>query len=211
MGNITAVQAEKPNLLKVDRQLIERAQQGDQTAFEWLVKKFERKIFGLIYQIIRSPFEVEDIAQEVFTKLYFSLPRFRLEASFEAWLYRITVNQCYDFLRKRKRNAHVMESELSEKDAILFEKFGSITQPLTIDISKRVELQQAAERLLNLLPPKERSLLILKEIEEFSIEELAVIFNASANAIKLRLFRARNFLKSAYEKSRKRNGGTQRL
>ncbi len=127
--------------MTVDKELIQRCQQGDQAAFELLVKKHERRVFGLVYQMVRQPSEVEDIAQEVFTKIYFSLPQFRIEASFEAWLYRITVNQCYDYLRKRKREAQVTESDLSDEEAAFFERFGSITQPRHLDISKRLELQ----------------------------------------------------------------------
>jgi RNA polymerase sigma-70 factor (ECF subfamily) len=208
MGNIAMVQARRPELIAAEKELIQRCQQGDQTAFELLLKKFERKVFGLIYQLVRSPAEVEDIAQEVFTKLYFSIHQFRLEASFEAWLYRITINQCYDFLRKRKRDALVTLSDLSEEEAALFEKFGSLTQPKPQDVSKRLELRQTAQRLLGELTPKDRSLLILKEIEELSIEELTKIFKTSASAVKLRLFRARNHLKVVYEKSRKRNKGS---
>jgi RNA polymerase sigma-70 factor (ECF subfamily) len=133
-----------------------------------------------------------------------------LEASFEAWLYRITVNQCYDFLRKRKRDAQVAESDLSEEEALFFERFGSITQPRYIDVSRRLEVRQTAERLLNSLPPKDRLLLILKEIEELSIEELTAIFKISASAIKLRLFRARNQLRLIYQKSRKKGKGAAR-
>jgi RNA polymerase sigma-70 factor, ECF subfamily len=207
MGNIAMVQARRPEPIRVERELIQRCQRGDQSAFELLLKKFERRVFGLIYQIVRSSSEVDDIAQEVFTKLYFSLPQFRLEASFEAWLYRITVNQCYDFLRKKKRDAQVAESDLSDEEALFFEKFGSITQPHYPDVSKRLEVRQTAERLLNELPPRDRSLLILKEIEELSIEELTEVFKTSASAIKLRLFRARNHLKLIYEKSRKKCKG----
>jgi RNA polymerase sigma-70 factor, ECF subfamily len=211
MGNIAMLQARRPGPMTIDKELIQRCQQGDQAAFELLVKKHERRVFGLVYQMVRQPGEVEDIAQEVFTKIYFSLPQFRIEASFEAWLYRITVNQCYDYLRKRKREAQVTESDLSDEEAAFFERFGSITQPRHLDISKRLELRQTAERLLSVLPPKDRSLLILKEIEDLSIEELTQVFKSSASAIKLRLFRARNHLKAVFEKSRKKEKGKQRV
>ena len=205
------LQVTRPGPMTVDKELIQRCQQGDQAAFEVLVKKHERRVFGLVYQMVRQPSEVEDIAQEVFTKIYFSLPKFRIEACYEAWLYRITVNQCYDYLRKRKREAQVTESDLSEEEAAFFERFGSITQPRYLDISKRLEIRQTAERLLSVLPPKDRSLLILKEIEGLSIEELTQIFKSSASAIKLRLFRARNQLKAVYEKSRKKEKRKQRV
>src|SRR5215475_89456 len=176
------------------RELIRSCQEGDSAAFEELVKRFERKVFGLIYQIVRSANEVEDIAQEVFTKLFFSLPQFRLDASFEAWLYRITVNQCCDYLRKRKRTRHVNESELSGEEAARFERVGSLSQSKEMDISLRLEMRQTAGDLLSALPPQERSLLVLKEVEELSIEELMAIFKASRSAIKVRLFRARRRL-----------------
>jgi RNA polymerase sigma-70 factor, ECF subfamily len=192
------------------RDLIQRCQKGDTAAFEELIKKFERRVFGLIYQIVRSSNEVEDIAQEVFTKLFFSMSQFRLEASFEAWLHRITVNQCCDFLRKRKRTRQVNESELSEDEAVSLEKLGSLGQKKEMDISLRLEVRETANNLLSVLPPQERSLLVLKEVEELSIEELMTVFKASRSAIKVRLFRARRRLKSLYERRRKREGGRRR-
>jgi RNA polymerase sigma-70 factor, ECF subfamily len=207
MSKAASVQARESGSRTATRDLIQSCQEGDTTAFEELVKRFERKVFGLAYQIVRSANEVEDIAQEVFTKLFFSLPQFRLDASFEAWLYRITVNQCCDYLRKRKRTRHVNESELSEEEAAYFEKVGSFSQSREMDISLRLEIRQTADNLLSALPPQERSLLVLKEVEELSIEELMAVFKASRSAIKVRLFRARRRLKSFYETRMKRKGG----
>jgi RNA polymerase sigma-70 factor (ECF subfamily) len=211
MGNVALLQSTRSGPLMVDRELIQRCQQGDQAAFETLVKKHERRVFGLIYQMVRQPSEVEDIAQEVFTKIYFSLPQFRVGASFEAWMYRITINHCCDHLRKRKREPQVRESELREDEAAEFEQFGSATQFTHWDISKRLEIRQTAEKLLSLLPPKDRTLLMLKEMEDLSIDELTQIFNSSASAIKLRLFRARNLLKAAYEKTRGKAKGSLKI
>jgi len=207
MSKAASVQARESGSRTATRDLIQSCQEGDTAAFEELVKRFERKVFGLAYQIVRSANEVEDIAQEVFTKLFFSLPQFRLDASFEAWLYRITVNQCCDYLRKRKRTRHVNESELSEEEAAYFEKVGSFSQSREMDISLRLEIRQTADNLLSALPPQERSLLVLKEVEELSIEELMAVFKASRSAIKVRLFRARRRLKSLYETRMKRKGG----
>jgi RNA polymerase sigma-70 factor (ECF subfamily) len=207
MSKAASVQARESGSRTATRDLIQSCQEGDTTAFEELVKRFERKVFGLAYQIVRSANEVEDLAQEVFTKLFFSLPQFRLDASFEAWLYRITVNQCCDYLRKRKRTRHVNESELSEEEAAYFEKVGSFSQSREMDISLRLEIRQTADNLLSALPPQERSLLVLQEVEELSIEELMAVFKTSRSAIKVRLFRARRRLKSLYETRMKRKGG----
>lgn len=183
-------------------ELVRRSQQGDAQAFEELVRSCQQRVFGLIYQILRSPEEVEDVAQEVFTKLYFSLSQFRLDSSFQAWLYRIVVNQCYDHLRKRKRTPQINYSDLSESEAAAFESLPSLTESRLPDIAKTVELLEISDRLLSLLPPGDRMLLVLKEMEDFSIEDLAAIFKISKNAVKLRLFRARHRLRRAYEKGK---------
>jgi RNA polymerase sigma-70 factor (ECF subfamily) len=206
VSKAASVQARDCDSRMATKDLIQSCQGGDSAAFEELVKRFQRKVFGLIYQIVRSANEVEDIAQEVFTKLFFSLPQFRLEASFEAWLYRITVNQCCDYLRKRRRSPQVNESDLSEEEAAHLETLGSLTRNREIDIGRRLEMRQTAANLLSALPPQERSLLVLKEVEELSIEELMAIFKASRSAIKVRLFRARRRLKSLYETRKKRGG-----
>ena len=206
VSKAASVQARDCDSRMATKDLIQSCQGGDSAAFEELVKRFQRKVFGLIYQIVRSANEVEDIAQEVFTKLFFSLPQFRLEASFDAWLYRITVNQCCDYLRKRKRTPHMNESELSGEELLCFERVGSFSQSREVDISRRLEMRQTAANLLSALPPQERSLLVLKEVEELSIEELMAIFKASRSAIKVRLFRARRRLKSLYETRKKRGG-----
>ena len=204
MGEAASIIMGNAILVGAEAELIQRCRGGDQAAFESLVKRHERRIFGLIHQIVRSSKDVEDIAQEVFVKLYFSLPKFRMDSSFDAWLYRITVNQCYDFLRKEKRHAQVTISELTEEDASRFESLESTTQATPMDFDKTLEARQIADRLLGLIHPRDRMLLVLKEVEQLSIEELADVFGTSRSAIKLRLFRARRQLQAACEKGRKR-------
>jgi RNA polymerase sigma-70 factor, ECF subfamily len=204
MSDVAAVYVKERAFFKVaETELLQRCQNGDQAAFELLIKRYERRVFGLVYQILRNPGEVEDIAQEVFTKLFFSLPRFRLEASFDAWLYRIVVNQCYDHLRKQKREPQTVWLEPAFEDAMFLEGSGLPKVSTDSGIHKTMEAKQLAESLLRWLPPKDRLLLILKEVEELSIEELMAVFKTSKSAIKLRLFRARKQLRTAYEKSQK--------
>lgn len=185
-----------------ENELVRRSQQRDVMAFEELVKSLQHRVFRLIYQILRSPEEVEDIAQEVFSKLYCSLSQFRLDSSFQAWLYRIVVNQCYDQLRKCKRSPQINYSGLSETDKIAFHKFQSLTHARLPDIDKTVELREIVNYMLGLLPPRDRMLLVLKETEDFSIEDLASTFKISKNAVKLRLFRARRQLKLFLKKKK---------
>ena len=186
-----------------DRELVRRAQTGDREAFEELVRRNQHRVFAVAGGILRRREDVEDIAQQVFVKAYFSLKRFDQRAAFSTWLYKITVNECWDLLRKKKVRPLLYESDLSEEQAQQFgaaEKLQSGAQ----DISDKLEAQQRVERLLQGLDPRDRMMLILKEVEGFAIEEIAEILNLNANTVKVRLFRARRRIVSH---ARKQDGG----
>src|ERR1700739_2489022 len=100
-----------------ERELVRRAQQGGKEAFEVLVKKHQGRVFAVAGGILRNREDVEDIAQQVFLKSYFSLKRFDQRAAFSTWLYKITVNECWDLLRKRKVRPLLYESDLSDEQA----------------------------------------------------------------------------------------------
>src|SRR2546427_3479438 len=100
-----------------ERQLVRRAQKGDKAAFETLVQRHQHRVFAVARGILKRQEDVEDIAQQVFVKAYFSLKRFDQRAAFSTWLYKITVNECWDLLRKKKVRPLVHESDLSEEQA----------------------------------------------------------------------------------------------
>src|SRR5260370_21848574 len=108
------VRASKPGGSTDDRELVRRAQQEDQEAFEELVRRHQHRVFAVAGGILRRREDVEDIAQQVFVKAYFSLKRFDQRAAFSTWLYKITVNERWDCLRKKKVRPLVYESDLSE-------------------------------------------------------------------------------------------------
>jgi RNA polymerase sigma-70 factor (ECF subfamily) len=173
-----------------DRELVRRAQGGDKEAFEELVRRHQHRVFAVAGGILRRREDVEDIAQQVFVKAYFSLKRFDQRAAFSTWLYKITVNECWDLLRKKKVRPLLYESDLSEEQAQQFtatERLDSGAQ----DISDKLEAQQQVELLLQDLDERDRMMLILKEVEGFAIEEIAEILDLNANTVKVRLFRAR--------------------
>jgi RNA polymerase sigma-70 factor, ECF subfamily len=173
-----------------DRDLVRRAQAGDKEAFEELVRRHQHRVFAVAGGILRRREDVEDIAQQVFVKAYFSLKRFDQRAAFSTWLYKITVNECWDLLRKKKVRPLVYEADLSEEQAQQFsasERLESDAQ----DISQTLEDRQRVERLLQGLDERDRTMLILKEVEGFAIEEIAEILDLNANTVKVRLFRAR--------------------
>lgn len=173
-----------------DRELVRRAQNEDQEAFEELVRRHQHRVFAVAGGILRRREDVEDIAQQVFVKAYFSLKRFDQRAAFSTWLYKITVNECWDMLRKKKVRPLVYESDLSEEQArqvvAAEEKNGGGP-----DISERLEARERVENLLEGLDERDRLMLILKEVEGFAVEEIADVLDLNANTVKVRLFRAR--------------------
>ena len=173
-----------------DRELVRRAQGEDKEAFEELIRRHQHRVFAVAGGIVRRREDVEDIAQQVFVKAYFSLKRFGQRAAFSTWLYKITVNECWDMLRKRKVRPLVYEVDLSEEQArqVLSSAEKGKEDP---DISERLETRQRVERLLDGLDERDRLMLVLKEVEGFSIAEIAEVLDLNANTVKVRLFRAR--------------------
>jgi len=173
-----------------DRELVRRAQRADKSAFEELIRRHQHRVFAVAGGILKKREDVEDIAQQVFVKAYFSLKRFDQRAAFTTWLYKITVNECWDLLRKKKVRPLVYESDMSEEQArqVISSAEQGGNGP---DISERLAARQRVERLLEGLDQRDRLMLILKEVEGFSIEEIAEVLELNANTVKVRLFRAR--------------------
>src|SRR5215475_7286603 len=96
--------------------LVQRAQAGDESAFREIVERYQAKVFSIIHGIVRQRNDVEDIAQQVFAKVYLSIRSFDFRSSLITWIYKITVNECFDYLRKRKVRKLVYESDLSEDE-----------------------------------------------------------------------------------------------
>src|ERR1700687_11474 len=185
-----------------ESQLVVRAQKGDSAAFEILVRAHQQRVFAVVGGILRVRADVEDIAQQVFMKAYFSLPPFDQRAAFSTWLYKIAVNECWDYLRKKKVRPLVYESDLSEEQVRQFTASSehSATTERYDQTSRRVELRQLVDRLLNELDERERLMVLLKGVEGFSVEEISGILELNVNTVKVRLFRARGRLTALYRK-----------
>jgi|SRR5882724_1997328 len=182
-----------------DRELVRRAQGEDKEAFEELIRRHQHRVFAVASGILRKREDVEDIAQQVFVKAYFSLKRFDQRAAFSTWLYKITVNECWDLLRKKKVRPLVYESDLSEEQARQVMTSAEKVNPGP-DISEKIEARENVERLLEGLDERDRLMLILKEVEGYSIEEIAEVLNLNGNTVKVRLFRARRKVVSQAKK-----------
>jgi RNA polymerase sigma-70 factor, ECF subfamily len=179
--------------------LVRRAQAGDEPAFREIVERYQSKVFSIIHGIVRQHNDVEDIAQQVFAKVYFSIRNFDFRSSLITWIYKITVNECFDYLRKRKVRKLVYESDLSEDEVRRVEN----TEPnvdRTLPADSSLAQRDYVSKLLSRVSEEERMLLMLKEVEGYSVEELAAQTGMNENTIKVKLFRARQKLVKASQR-----------
>jgi len=176
-----------------DFSLIRAIQAGDHQAFESLVRRYQRQVANLIYVTMGSRDDVDDIAQEVFIRVYRSLPRFKFDASFFSWIYRITMNLCIDEIRKRKIRKVISLDFLTE-DA-LEKSRKSKDHNMPSDSLLADERHQMVQAALQGLRPEHREILVLREYKDLGYTEIAETLNISLEAVKSRIFRARSELK----------------
>ena len=179
--------------------LIRRVQAGDEMAFRDVVERYQAKVFSIIFGILRNHNDAEDIAQQVFAKIYFSIRSFDFRSSLLTWIYKITVNECYDYLRKKKVRKLVYESDFSEEESLKMENTESaIDRHAPVDTS--LAQRDLVNKLLSKISEEDRSLILLKEVEGHSVEELAHMTGMNENTIKVKLFRARQKLLKAAQR-----------
>ena len=181
----------------IDPKIIERAQQGDEEAFTEIIRAYRKRILGTVYRMISRGDDVEDVGQEVFSRLYDSLQQLRAPQVFEPWLYRLTINACYDYLRRKRREIDVRMADLSEEQVVAVDAALSGRKALEEDRKKGA--RELLEVLLDRVSPEDRMLLVLKEIQGLSLKELSEVYKVNTNALKVRLFRARKRVLRAYD------------
>lgn len=194
-----AVSLDRAGRQEEDRELVRLSQDGSEAAFEDLVRRHQQRVFALVNGILRRPDDVEDVAQQVFLKAYLGIKRFDQRAAFSTWLYKIAVNECWDYLRKKKVRPLVYEADLSEEQVSRLDGIVSADRPPE-GPNDRAEARELVERMLDTLPDQDRQLLLLKEVEGFSVQELAEILKLNVNTVKVRLFRARGRIMDVYRR-----------
>ena len=173
--------------------MVRRVQARDEMAFRDIVERYQAKVFSIIYGILRNHNDAEDIAQQVFAKIYFSIQSFDFRSSLLTWIYKITVNECYDYLRKKRVRKLVYESDFSEEDAQRMQN-GETATGQAPAVDTQLARKDLVLKLLAKLSSEDRSLLLLKEVEGHSVEELSQMTGMNENTIKVKLFRARQKL-----------------
>lgn len=177
-----------------DFEIVLNVLSGNPNAYAELVRKYEGRVRGYCLMMLSNPTQAEDAAQEIFIKAYEALSKFHGKSSFATWIYRISVNHCNDLLRKKIRRKTESWESLLEKEGEQIESIFAVSP----NFQTREE-RELLMKLLSSLPETHRTVLILREIEELSYEELSGTLACSVDAVKSRLKRAR---KELLEKAR---------
>lgn len=180
-------ETELNNILDDDFPIIEKFKQGDERAFTELIQKHKDKVRNLVFLTLGDVDYVDDISQDVFINVYHKLKEFRFESKFTTWLYRITVNKCRDYLRKKKVRSIFVP--IHDDD---YEKRGKTD-------NENFDLQKIVQKAILKLPDKLKTPLILRDIDGYSYQEIAEKLECEVGTIKSRIFRARETLKIILE------------
>lgn len=192
-----------------DEILVDKSKNGDLNAFEELVRRYEGRVYSMAYRFMGNHADAVDLAQEGFIRLYQNLPGFRGDSSFSTWMYRVVANACRDELRRRQRQRNVSLDEMAESAG------GNIPVP-SMEVSpeesaERNELQEYVQMCLNSLSEEHRLILIMREMQGLSYEEIADTLDCSLGTVKSRLNRARHALKDRVTMHRELFNGDYRL
>ena len=180
-----------------DVRLMQLVGRGDTTAFEELIERHQSLVTGTVARMLGSNSDVEDIAQQVFIRVWKSARRYVPRAKFTTWLLKITRNLVFNELRRAKRRGHVsLQSEPGVEDTPLRDE----TNPAPDASLLESELQRAIEEAIMQLPKSQRMALVLRRYEQLSYEQIAEVLDLSVPAVKSVLFRARTELRSRLSK-----------
>lgn len=184
-----------------EKLLISLCRRGDLSAYDRLMQRYEKKVYALCFRMARNRDDAADLAQEAFLKAFRALPSFNGQAQFSTWLYRIVTNTCLDEQRRQARRPKLfsldkpLNTEGGQLALIL-----SAEAPDPLDAALTQEREVEIRTLLDMLPAPQRMVLVLRDLEGYSYEEIARILNLNSGTVKSRLNRARAGLRDLYLK-----------
>jgi RNA polymerase sigma-70 factor, ECF subfamily len=173
---------------------IKQVLKGDQSAYGEIVEIYKDKVFQLCYRILGNRHEAEDMAQEAFIRAYVNISSFNIDLKFSTWLYRIATNLCIDRIRKKKPD-YYLDAEVSGTDGLTMYSQVASDTVLPEDEVESLELQETIQREITKLPEKYRSVIVLKYIEELSLNEISEILDIPLGTVKTRIHRGREALR----------------
>jgi len=194
----------------VDRELIERAQRGDQAAFRALVERHQRRAFTMAMGLVRDENDARELVQDAFLRVYKGLGSFQGGSSFFTWLYRIVMNLAIDLMRKPgRRDLELQENQSADEGAELA-LVSRIDGADPLDVIRRREIAGRIQEALDALPPYHRGVILMREVDGMSYEEMAQAMGVSKGTIMSRLFHARQKLQRALADCYAEEGGASR-
>jgi RNA polymerase sigma-70 factor, ECF subfamily len=167
-----------------DEELVEQFQSGDSSAFDVLVRRWERKVQGAIYRLVGPGEDVRDLSQETLLKAYRGLRTFKKEARFSSWLYQIALNVCRDRMRRGRGKSYVSFDELSETG-----ETGNQRGPSALDLIEARDLSRQVAAAVSALPDEQREVVVLKEYQGLTFLEIAEALDVPLSTVKTRLYR----------------------
>lgn len=199
MAKGTQLQVAPPALPVPDDELVRRVQSGNADAFEELVRRYERKVYNITYRLLGNEQDASEALQDTFIRAYRFLPRFQFKSSFFTWLYRIATNVSLTKLRKRdKLDTVSIDEPVNEAGDLPLEIPDFKYNP--VRMMERRELQQALRDAVEQLPQDYKSVVVLRDLEGLSNEEVSKVLNLSVAAVKSRLHRGRLVLRGQLAK-----------
>lgn len=179
-----------------ESRLLELAKLGDVPAFEQLVRAHEGKVYSIAFRMLGNPEDAREIAQEAFVRAYLSLKRFQAECSFSTWICKIVTNLCIDELRRKRRQAPVVRSldahPRGDEEGLALQVVDQSPGPQ--ELLEQVELREALQEALLSLPPEHRAVIVLRDVNGMTYEEIAQALELNLGTVKSRLARARRQL-----------------
>ncbi len=186
---------------------IKRAQLGDAEAFGPLVQKYQQRVFSQVYHLVRRRDEVEDLAQEIFIKAFRAIRSYNFQSSFATWLSRIATNHCYDYLRHERASRVSFYWQMGENSQQELEANAESQPEQHLDHEEQTVLKDLVDKLLHRAPENDRQILVMKELQDYSVEEIAEILNLKPTTVKVRLHRARKRMLEDLHQWREENKG----
>lgn len=209
--NTPSVQASKEarrRETEEDRELIVLAQKGDKAAFRSLVERHQRRAFAIAMGLVRDENDARELVQEAFLRVYRGLGAFQGSSSFFTWLYRIVTNLAIDLMRKPgRKDAELLDSQTNPDEESDFALVSRIDGADPLDVMRRQEIAGRIQAALDALPPYHRGVILMREVEGMSYEEMAQAMGVSKGTIMSRLFHARQKLQRALADCYAEEGG----
>lgn len=178
-----------------EKYLLEKSKEGDIEAFEYLVEKYQKKVFNIALRMLGNHDDAGELTQEVFIKVYKSIKNFKEESMLSTWIYRIATNACLDEIRKRKTRKFVSLDDEIKLDSGMILRQVEDDSPTPDIIAEKNDMINVINKAIQMLSEEHRAVLVMRDIQGFSYEDIAKIIKRPEGTVKSRINRARYELK----------------